>query len=172
MIQTVMGSTALPFFLPFGETHQGGRPRPVALGDIIAPTAVWLVRGWKKKTAGIESNGGGRAACLPRHPGPSSTGQHATQCDQAMPFKPPLGQTKTSFRPVLHVMVQSRSNLFLLAARSFWFCQPPRQIPLSEFGAGPCPLSKGREGWLERTIVAGNLWGKSKKKKKRRKIAN
>lgn len=43
-----------------------------------------------------------------------------------MPFKPPLGQTKTSFRPVPNVIVQSRSNLFLLAARSFslqrcWF---------------------------------------------------
>lgn len=64
------------------------------------------------------SKGKKNPPCLPRHPGPNKTGPHATQCDQAVPFKPPLGQTKTSFRPVPNVMVQSRSNLFLLAARS------------------------------------------------------
>lgn len=148
--------------LPLGETHQGSCPIPVALGDIIDPPAAWLARSWKERLEGWKQSKAEkqktRNPCLPRHPGPSYTRPHATLCDQAMPFKPPLGQTKTSFRPVPNVIVRSRSNLFLLAARSFslqlcWFCPTPRQIPLFEFWAGPCPSSKGREGRFERTSV-------------------
>lgn len=66
-----------------------------------------------------------KKCCLPRHLGPSYTGPHATLCNQAMPFKPPLGQTKTPFRPVPTVIVQSRSNLFLLAAH----CEMTQPFP-------------------------------------------
>lgn len=38
--------------LPLGKTHQGSCPNPVALGDIIAPTAAWLARGWKERLEG------------------------------------------------------------------------------------------------------------------------
>lgn len=38
--------------LPLGETHQGSCPIPVALGDIIAPTAAWQAIGWKERLEG------------------------------------------------------------------------------------------------------------------------
>lgn len=148
--------------LPLGETHQGSCPIPVALGDITDPQLHdWLEAGksgWRGGSEAEQKKQKTKNPCLPRHPGPSYTRPHATLCDQAMPFKPPLGQTKTSFRPVPNVIVRSRSNLFLLAARSFslqlcWFCPTPRQIPLFGFWAGPCPSSKGQEGWFERTSV-------------------
>lgn len=71
-----------------------------------------MSRGWKDR----ERRAGGKKCSLPRHPGPSYTRPHATLCSQAMPFELPPGQTKTPFRPVPTVIMQSRSNLFPLAA--------------------------------------------------------
>lgn len=74
----------------------------------------------------------------------------------------PLGKTKTPFRPVPTVIMQSRSNLFLLAAHcevtqpfpcySFaGLCnaQPARLILLCEFSAWSCLSWKGHEDWDE-----------------------
>lgn len=88
----------------------------LGLGDPVAPRVSWLGRGWKDraKVKSIACN----ASPFPERP-------HASLCSQAVAFRLPPGRTKPPFRPVPAAIVQSRSNLFLLAAR----CEVTQPFP-------------------------------------------
>lgn len=85
---------------------------------------------------------------------------HASLSGQAMAFRRPPGRTKPPFRPVPAAIVQSRSNLFLLAARCevtqpffllqwYSFARGLCRWADSTFLFGPVHLRKGQESRVD-----------------------
>lgn len=124
----------------FGETHQGSCPLPAALGDIIAPTAAWLARGWKD---------GGQRACgkkvLPPTPPRSQlqwTTCHPVQPSHAIQASPWANKDPFQASPHCDRAEQKQSvplgcslwsdPAFSLAA-ALPVCPTPRLILLFEF---------------------------------------